>query len=307
MATHELAADTLHYCWDNAIEPRLEIEPGDTVVFETRDASDGNVWTGFKNTPAPGHPLTGPIFVKGAEPGDILEIEVLDVRTANRGWTSFQPGRGLLPDDFTKRYLHIWDLSEKNVYNGWVEFQPGIRVPLEPFCGVMGVAWNEAGQFSTVPPRPAGGNMDIKQLTAGSRLQLPITVTGGLFSVGDCHAAQGDGEVCITAIEADGRANLRFNLKKATRLAEPRFWIGKQASGQIGEKGYFATTAHYPDLRYASQQAIRYMLEYLVEHHHLEPEEAYILCSVAVDLKISQLVDAPNWTVSAFLPNAIFQ
>lgn len=307
MATHELPAENLHYCWDNSIAPRLEIEAGDTVVFETRDASDGNAWTNFQATrTVAGHPLTGPVFIKGAQPGDVLEIEVLDVQTSGRGWTSFQPGRGLLPDDFSSPYLHFWDLTPGNQIEGWVEFRPGIRVPLEPFCGVMGLAWDEPGQHSTIPPRRYGGNMDIKQLSAGSRLHLPITVEGGLFSVGDCHAAQGDGEVCITAIETDGRVNLRFNLKKALRLPEPRFWVNRQASSQSGANGYFATTAHHPDLHYASQQAIRYMIEYLVDTHSLSAEEAYILCSVVVDLKISQIVDAPNWTVSAFLPNAIF-
>lgn len=311
MASHELSAENLHYCWDNSITPRLEIEPGDNVVFETRDASDGQVRPGttleqFKSRRSKGHPLTGPVFVKGAQPGDVLEIEVLDIATADYGWTGFRLGAGLLPEDFLEPYFHIWDLAKSATPEGWAEFQPGIRIPLEPFCGVMGLAWNESGEFSTVPPRPAGGNMDIKQLTAGSRLQLPVTVEGALFSVGDCHAAQGDGEVCITAIETHGSVNLRFNLKKATKLAQPRFWIGRPASARAGEKGYFATTSHHPDLHYASQQAVRYMIEYLMDTYQLSAPDAYILCSVAVDLKISQIVDVPNWTVSAFLPNAIF-
>jgi len=304
MSKHELTTDNLHYCWDNAIPPQLEIEPGDSVAFETRDASDGHAWGGFETRKAKdGHPLTGPVYIKGAKPGDVLEIEVLNIQTAKRGWTSFQPGRGLLPDDFSNSFLNIWELQTSE---GWADFRPGIRVPLEPFCGVMGLAWNEPGEHSTIPPRRFGGNMDIKQLTAGSRLHLPITVEGGLFSVGDCHAAQGDGEVCITAIETDGLVNLRFNLLKDKHIPEPRFWINRPTATRGEEKGYFATTAHHPDLRYASQQAIRYMIEYLVDEHKLSAEEAYILCSVVVDLKISQLVDAPNWTVSAFLPNAIF-
>lgn len=305
MATHELAAEELHYCWDNSIAPRLEIESGDTVVFQTRDASDGYAWDGYKSrSPHNGHPLTGPVFVKGAKPGDVLEIEVLDIQTIKRGWTSFAPGRGLLPEDFPDFYLHLWDLETSN---GWAEFKPNINVPLEPFMGIMGVAWNEPGQFSTIPPRAAGGNMDIKQLRRGSRLLLPVTIEGGLFSTGDCHAAQGDGEVCITAIETDGLATLRFNVRHDINLTEPRFSIAGHAASRGGDKGYFVTTSHSPDLHKASQQAVRYMIEHLVANHGLTAEEAYILCSVTVDLKISQIVDAPNWTVSAFLPNAIFQ
>lgn len=309
MANHELAAEELHYCWDNSIAPRLEIEPGDTVTFETRDAGDRQVQPGtsleaFAGRVFKGHPLTGPVFIKGAQPGDVLEIEVVNIGTLDYGWTGFRPGSGLLKQDFDYPYFHIWDLSDRA--SGWATFRPGIRVPLEPFCGVMGLAWDEPGQFSTTPPRAAGGNMDIKQLTAGSRLQLPVTVEGGLFSVGDCHAAQGDGEVCVTAIETGGSVTLRFGVRKQTRLAEPRFWTSQQASPVAGARGYFATTCHNPDLYFASQQAMRYMIEYLTETYRLSADEAYILCSVAVDLKISQIVDPPNWTVSAFLPNALF-
>lgn len=310
MATHELAADSLHYYWDNSLAPRLEIESGDTVIFETRDASDGQIKPGYtteqyQKRVFKGHPLTGPVFIKGALPGDTLQIEVLDVQTAKWGWTAFRPTAGLLPNDFPEPYLHIWQW-EAAVPEGWAEFKPGIRVPLEPFCGVMGLAWDEPGQHSTMPPRASGGNMDIKQLTGESVLQLPVRVEGGLFSVGDCHAAQGDGEVCVSAIETNGLISLRFTLKKNFSIPEPRFWTGRQASPRAGERGYFATTAHAPDLHHATRQAVRYMIEYLVDTHSLTREEAYVLCSVAVDLKISQIVDAPNWTVSAFLPNVLF-
>ncbi len=311
MRTHELAADPVHYCWDNSITPRLEIEPGDSVVFETRDAGDNQVRPGisleqYNARLFRGHPLSGPVYIKGAAPGDILEIEVEEIHTADWGWTGFRPGAGLLPQDFTESFFHIWELANPRLPAGWAEFRPGIRVPLEPFCGVMGLAWAEAGQHSTVPPRRAGGNMDIKQLTAGCRLHLPVTVDGALFSVGDMHAAQGDGEVCITAIETPGQVRLRFSLIKDKHLAEPRFWSNRPVSLMAGVQGYFATTAHHPDLHYAAQQSIRYMIEYLVAEYRLSASEAYLLCSVVVDLKISQVVDAPNWTVSAFLPNAIF-
>jgi acetamidase/formamidase len=157
-----------------------------------------------------------------------------------------------------------------------------------------------------MPPRRSGGNMDIKQLHAGTTLYLPVLVDGALFSVGDGHGAQGDGEVCITAVEMSARVTLRFDLQKGHRIAEPRF----RTSGPIGVKTnrgpHFATTAHGPDLFASSQQAIRYMIEHIVETRGLSREEAYVLCSVAVDLKISEIVDAPNWIVSAFLPESVF-
>jgi acetamidase/formamidase len=308
--TYELDASVRHFCWDNSIAPRLEIEPGDSVLFETFDASDGGVQRdGSYNHPtggAPGHALTGPVYIKGAEPGDTLVVEVLEVKTGEWGWTRFQPGRGLLPDDFKEPFINIWDLSKGRE---WTEFVPGsgIYVPLEPFCGVMGLALPEAGQHSTVPPRRFGGNLDIKQLNKGARLFLPVGVEGGLFSTGDCHASQGDGEVCITAIETMGHPLFKFDLIKGQNLKTPRVWTGKQASSIAGRDGYFITTAQNNDLLEASRDAIRYMIDYLEEEYKLTREQAYILCSVVVDLKISEVVNAPNWVVSAFLPNAIFQ
>lgn len=311
MASHQLPAEVLHYCWDNSITPRLEIEPGDTVLFETHDASDGFVQPGitlekYVTRKAKGHPLTGPVYIKGARPGDILELEVLNVNTAGYGWTGFRPGVGLLPDDFKSPFFHIWDLKKSRENGNWAEYVEGIKIPLAPFCGVMGMALAEKGEFSTTPPRAVGGNMDIRQLTVGSKVWLPVQVAGGLFSIGDMHAAQGDGEVCVTAIETGGEVAVRFNLRQDKSIKEPCFWTPAAGPAQLAAKGYFATTSHSPDLFYASQQAVRYMLEHLMDNYHLSAEQAYILCSVAVELKISQIVDGPNYTVSAFMPNAIF-
>ncbi len=310
--THELGAEVRHYCWDNAIAPRLEIEPGDSVIFETNDASDNEVQRDGTRVPKSiektmqGHALTGPVFIKGAQPGDTLIVDVLEVGTGDWGWTRFEPGRGLLPNDFDEPFFNAWDLS-----NGreWAEFVPGsgIRVPLEPFCGVMGVALPEAGQFSTIPPRRFGGNLDVKQLSKGARLMLPVGVEGALFSTGDCHGAQGDGEVCITAIETSGRPHFRFDLIKGKSLKAPRVYTSQPASPIAGRNGYFITTAQNNDLLEASRDAVRFMLDYLEEERGLSREQAYILCSVVVDLKISEVVNAPNWVVSAFLPNAIFE
>ncbi len=156
-----------------------------------------------------GHPLTGPILVRGAKPGDALQIDILELVPGDLGYTAFNPGRGLLPDDFPEPYLKMWELDGVSA-----ELRAGVRVPLEPFLGVMGVALAEPGEHSTIPPRKSGGNMDIKQLTVGTTLYLPVSVDGALFSAGDGHAAQGDGEVCITAIETSMTATLRFSVQR---------------------------------------------------------------------------------------------
>src|SRR5262249_37295042 len=185
--THTLDLSQGHYAWDNSLPPRLEIDPGDTVVFDTRDAADRYYSRASTHAdvlgrgPFRGHPLTGPVRVRGARPGDVLVVDVLEMRPgAEFGWTAIRPGRGLLPEsDFPKPFLQIWDVSDGK----FARSGNGIAVPLEPFPGVMGVALDEPGAHSTMPPRKNGGNMDIKQITVGSRLLLPVWVDGALFSV----------------------------------------------------------------------------------------------------------------------------
>ncbi len=306
--THHLDWDVVHYCWDNSIPPRLDIDSGDTVVFHCRDA--GDCWYTWSSTAEDvmrrvfkGHALTGPVLVKGARPGDVLQVEVLELAPGELGFTQFRPDRGLLPEDFPEPYLKIWDLR-----NGqFAEFKPGIRIPLEPFLGVMGVALDEPGEHPTAPPRRSGGNMDVKQLTAGSTLFLPVCVDGALFSTGDGHAAQGDGEVCITAIETQMTATLRFTVRRDFRLEEPEFQTGGPIAARTNVGPHYATTGIAPDLMEATKKAVRAMIGYLVRARGLSREEAYALSSVAVDLKISEVVDAPNWVVSAFLPLSIFE
>jgi acetamidase/formamidase len=229
---------------------------------------------------------------------------VRDVRPAlDWGWTAIRPGRGLLPEaDFAKPYLNIWDLSDGT----HARMGTSVAVPIEAFPGVMGVALDEPGAHSTMPPRRSGGNMDIRQLAAGSTLYLPVLVDGALFSTGDAHAAQGDGEVCITAVEMSARVTLRFGLQPRRSLAEPRLRTVNPPGGHGRHGPWIATTAHGPDLYASAQQAIRYLIDQIVEDRGLSREQAYIVCSVAADLKISEIVDAPNWIVSAFLPESIF-
>jgi acetamidase/formamidase len=308
--THHLDAGLVHYEWNNAIAPRLDIEPGDTVVFETRDAADG--YYSARSTdadvaargPFRGHPLTGPVRVEGARPGDVLVVEILDMRPgAPFGWTHIRPGRGLLPEaEFSKPFLQIWDLADGT----HARMGCGIAVPLAPFPGVMGVALAEPGGHSTMPPRKNGGNMDIKQCTAGTTLYLPVWVEGALFSAGDGHGAQGDGEVCISAVEMAARVTLRFGIMRGRSLYEPQLRVPGPTLPGTPPGPYWVTTAHGPDLFAAAQQAVRYMIDHLVTERGLSREEAYVLASVAVDLKISEIVDAPNWIVSAFLPESIF-
>jgi acetamidase/formamidase len=308
--THHLDDAEIHREWNNALPPRLSIDVGDTVVFDTRDAADRHYSRAsthedvLRRGPFRGHPLTGPVQVRGAAPGDTLVVEILDVQpAADFGWTSIRPGRGLLPEtDFAKPFLQIWDLSDGR----HARMDHRVAVPIAPFPGVMGVALDEPGGHSTMPPRRAGGNMDIKQLTAGATLFLPVLVEGALFSTGDAHAAQGDGEVCVTAVEMLGCVTLRFGLRPGRRLAEPQLSIPTPPSHATNRGRHFATTAHGPDLFAASQQAVRYMIEHLVESRGFSREEAYVICSVAADLKISEIVDAPHWIVSCFLPDAIF-
>ena len=308
--THTLDCETVHYEWNNALVPRLEIEPGDTVVFDTRDSADGYYRPASSHAdvlargPFRGHPLTGPVRVNGARPDDVLVVEIVEVRPrASFGWTAIRPGRGLLPEaEFAKPFLQIWDLADGT----HARMGHGIAVPIEPFPGVMGTALDEPGRHSTMPPRKNGGNMDVKHLVAGTTLYLPVWVDGALFSVGDAHAAQGDGEVCVTAVEMVARVTLRFDLQPRRALKEPQLRTRGPLAAGTNHGPFFATTAHGPDLFAAAQQAVRYMIDHLVTERGLSREEAYILSSVAVDLKISEIVDTPNWIVSAFLPESVF-
>lgn len=305
---HTIHRHQHHFGWDNSLPPALEIDPGKTVEFEVPDSSGSQL--SLQSTAddvgrldfAHVNPVCGPVYVKGAQPGDVLEVEVLDFGPLSWGWTGIIPGFGLLADEFKEPYLKTWDLSR-----GKAEFAPGIEVPIKPFPGTIGVALPEPGVHSVVPPRKNGGNMDIRHLSRGARLFLPVWVEGALFSVGDTHAAQGDGEVCGTAIEAGMSIALRFLVHKGKSLAEPRYIIPGPPQPEADARGYYVTTGFAPDLMEAARKAIRFQIEHLTSEHGLTDAQAYALCSVAVDLRISEVVDAPNWLVSAFLPQAIFK
>lgn len=308
MASYQLDDTQPHAFWDNSYPPRLRIQPGDTVAFETQEASANQIMPGSSHEAVanlsfdPIHPLTGPVYIEGAEAGDALEVEIISLEHKGWGWNAVIPGFGLLGDEFINPYLHHYHLEGKICY-----FSEKIHLPFEPFCGVMGVAPAEPGRLNTIPPRENGGNIDIRHLTPGTRVFFPVLAPGALFSCGDCHSAQGDGEVNGTGIESPMTVTLRFNVIKDANIPELRFITppGKKLT-VADEQGYYVTTAHGPDMFQNAQQAVRYIIDYLVAEHSLTREQAYCLCGAAVDLKISEIVDAPNWIVSAYLPLSIF-
>jgi acetamidase/formamidase len=302
--------DQWHLAWDHAIAPIARVRSGETISFDLLDASCGQIrqdstvraidTLDFSRVDQ----VNGPIYVEGARPGDALEIELLDLSPADWGWTAVIPGFGLLADEFKDAALKIWSLD--GGADGWADFAPGIRIPLAPFCGEIGLAPRAAGALSTIPPYRHGGNMDTKHLTRGARLYLPVEVDGALFSMGDGHAAQGDGEVCGTAIETPMRAVVRLTVRKDVRVDEPEFLTAGPLAARANSGAYYATDGIGPDLMQATRSAIRHMIEHLVRRRGLSRTDAYMLCSVAVDLKICEVVDAPHWVVGAFLPQSIF-
>ncbi len=305
--TIHVARDRWHLAWDNSLPPVETIQSGETVAFDLLDASCGQIGPDatvedigaldFSRLDQ----VNGPIYVKGAEPGDTLQVDFLDLQPAEWGWTAIIPGFGLLADEFPEPALKVWRLVD-----GWAAFAPGVRIPLEPFCGEIGLAPGTPGALSTIPPYRHGGNMDTKHLTKGATLYLPVEAEGALFSLGDGHAAQGDGEVCGTAIETPMRATVRLTVRKDMRVDGPRFLTAGPLAARANTAPYYATDGIGPDLLEAARQAVRYMIEHLQEAHGLARADAYMLCSVAVDLKICEVVDAPNWVVGAFLPQSIF-
>jgi acetamidase/formamidase len=306
---HHLSDEQVHYTWDTANEPLITIESGDTVVVWTRDISDNQVTPDGDASVlanfdwARAYPLTGPIGIHGAEPGDTLRIDVLDVHTQGWGWTGVLPGFGLLAEDFPDAYLRTYDLS-----NGeFAYLREDIAIPLAPYFGTMGVCPAGARDQSIVPPGRFGGNMDIRQTVKGSTLWLPVELEQALFSCGDAHGAQGDGEMCGTAVEAPMFASLRFTLEPERSIPGPQYRTPAPLTRRVDSAPFFATTGVNGDLYVAAQDAVRAMIEHMVRTYDLGPEDAYLLCSVAVDLKISEIVDGGQYIVSALLPEAIFR
>jgi len=306
--THYFPSDQVHFTWDAGNAPVLTVDSGDTVVVHTRDVSDDQIGPDSTVDVIAGldwdrvYPLAGPIAVHGAQPGDTLAIEVLDLHTQGWGWTAILPELGLLSDDFPDPYLRIFDLTAGDV----TYLREDIAIPIEPFMGTMGVCPAGASAQPVMPPGNFGGNMDTRQLTRGTTLYLPIQVEGALFSCGDAHAAQGDGEVCVTGLESPMYGTLRFTLHKDRPIPAPQYLTGGPLAPRVADSPWYGTTGVGPDLFVGAQEAVRAMVDHLTAEHGLSPEDAYLLCSLCVDLRISEIVDAGQYVVSALLPLAIF-
>jgi acetamidase/formamidase len=286
------------------------VAPGDIVEFDTVDASGGQISPDSTIDDVANidlsrvNPVTGPVHIDGAEPGDALKVSFLSFVPSGWGWTAIIPGFGLLADQFEEPALHIWKYDPESLEPA--VYRPGIRVPLKPFAGTIGLAPAEEGEHSVVNPRRVGGNMDTRDINAGSDLYLPVEVPGALFSMGDVHATQGDGEVCGTAIESPMRVRVQFEVVKGLNLNFPRFVTPGPVTRHLDEGGYDVTTGVGPDLMEAARAAVSDMIELIAKERGLSPVEAYMLCSVCADLRISEIVDAPNWTVSFYFPRVVF-
>jgi acetamidase/formamidase len=305
MAEHFLSAEPTHSRWNRALQPRLTIAPGDTVHLECVDASGAQVRPGMSVaeflTIDRGriHALTGPISVQGAEPGDVLQINVLEVAHKGWGWSSVISGLGFLKERFAEPYLFHWRL-EGEVSRS---LAPAV-VTLRPFCGVMGVAPAEDGEFRTRPPGIFGGNMDVRELCGGATLYLPVLNRGAVFSTGDAHAAQGDGEVCINGIECPVDATLRFRLHKGQRLPGPLIESALARKQDATDEAWIVVESA-TDAVAAARAATSRMIDLLVARWGFQEVHAYLLCSVAMHLRLSQVVNEPMYTVSAAIAKQI--
>ena len=304
MPEHTLSAAPTHSRWNRDLKPRLVVAPGDTVRLECQDASGAQVRPGttlaeyLKIDRDRIHALTGPIFVEGAAPGDVLEIKVLEVEHKGWGWSSVIAGLGFLKQRFAEPYLFHWKLEGALSRS----LAPAV-VPLRPFCGVMGVAPAEPGEFRTRPPGVFGGNMDVRELSSGATLYLPVLNTGALFSAGDAHAAQGDGEVCINGIECPANVTLRFQLHKRQKLAAPLVESATRKEIPDGEEWIVVESG--ADAVATARGATSRMIDLLVARWGFPDVQAYLLCSVAMNLRLSQVVNEPMFTVSAAVPKHV--
>jgi acetamidase/formamidase len=307
MAEHSLNAEPTHSLWNRALQPRLRVAAGDTVHLECVDSSGAQCHPSMtlaeylKIDRDRIHALTGPIFVEGAEPGDVLQVDVLEVAHKGWGWTSVVNGLGFLKQRFTDPFFFVWKLEEDVSKS----IAPAV-VPLRPFCGVMGVARAEDGEFRTRPPGIFGGNMDVRELCTGATLYLPVLNRGALFSAGDAHAAQGDGEVCINGIECPADVTLRFQVHKQRSLPGPLVETPaarKLESDAAG--GAWIVVESASDAIAAARSATSRMVDLLADRWGFSAVHAYLLCSVAMNLRFSQVVNEPIYTVSAAISKQI--
>ena len=268
--THYLADDErVHYTWDTGHEPVLGIDSGDTVVVWTRDVSDNQIGPDSDASVIAGlnwdfvYPLAGPITVDGAEPGDTLAVEILDIRTQGWGWTAILPGLGPAGRRVPRRLPAGLRHLERRATRA---FREDIAIPLAPFLGTMGVCPAGASAQPVMPPGTFGGNLDTRQLVRGATLYLPVQVEGAMFSCGDAHGCQGDGEVCVTGLEAPMYASLRFTLEKGRSIPSPQYRTAGPLTPLVDSAPFYGTTGIGGDLYAAAQEAVRAMIDHIVEH-----------------------------------------
>jgi len=306
---HEVGAEHAAFVWDNAAEPVLEVEPGETIQLECADASGGQLNQDSTAADVKAlnlgrvNPITGPVFVKGAQPGDVLAVEILEFAPKPWGWTAIIPGFGLLAEEFPDPWLNISTVDQAAQT---VAFADGVTLPFAPFPGTIGLAPQQPGQHSVVPPSKWGGNMDIRHLRAGTTLYLPVAVEGALFSVGDTHAAMGDAEVCGTAVETAMDITVRLTVRTDMSARYPQYAIPAGQLAATEQSSYHVCTGIGPDLFEAAKEATRAMVDHIAQRYGRPRQEAYAIASVACDLRIHEIVDVPNWVVGAFLPEAVF-
>ncbi len=297
---YRLERDQTHNRFSAAIEPVLRVPSGAIIEVYTEEATDGQLDPESTAEDAlnvsidPIHPLTGPVYVEGAEPGDVLAVTLHEIEIGDWGWHGIFPGFGFLAEEFPEAYLKTWRFAPGDSV---ARFSDRIRIPLRPFAGVMGVAPATDSMLSTIPPRANGGNMDNRHLTVGTTVYFPVFVDGANFSIGDTHAAQGDGEVSGTAIEAPMRIVYEVNVLKGGRAIE---------EPQYETEEFYGVTAFATTIDEAARKATRYMIDYLVAEQGLSRYEAYSLASLAGDLKISEVVDVPHMLVSMHMPKSVF-
>src|SRR5438445_1420648 len=245
---YEIDPGRVHHHWDNRLEPTLRVASGDVVSYDLAMAGRGQIHEGATYAETSFdfdtlYNLLGPVYVEDARPGDTLRVDILSMEPGDWGWTCVLRDLGLLPEDFPESFVRTWDLRGRT----HAELKPGVRIPLAPFLGTMGTHPDEPATAAAFPPHKGGGNVDTRHLVAGATLWLPVWCDGALFSCGDPHAAQGDGEVCVSALECPMHASLRFHLRKRSILA-PHFRTPGPLTSPTDTAGHHATMGISPDL-----------------------------------------------------------
>jgi acetamidase/formamidase len=286
-----------HHGWDRARPPVMEIAPGDEVELTLADCfggqlgpdADGEAVAALELDRA--NPLTGPVRVAGAAAGDVLAVHVLEVAVGPVGWTTLIPGFGLLADEFPEPYVVNSELAGIRIAFGDVAV-----LPSRPFIGTIGTVPAAPGPHDVIPPRRVGGNLDCRDVRPGATLLLPVEVDGGMLSAGDPHGAQGDGEVCGTAVETTATVRLRVDVRPGMELPAPQLQLPQEGTRPVGPR--HLTMGVGPDLHEGARDATRAMIDHLVTTAGLDARDAYALCSAAGNLRIAEVVDAPNWVVA---------